>query len=160
MILSQRQWIVLLSIAVAFCAALLAEPDWDLKEARLLRVGQPTKVFDSMNECSMNLTPGDLCARPLNPGVIVYWLVFLAGVGVAAGLLLRTRLLPSAILLFGAMTLGGACGFVLLSRQPLFEPEAWALAPFVVAVHASISVVAFGLARLVRQFIAKRRSAT
>ena len=157
---SQRHWIVLLAISVAFCAAFLAEPDWYLKEARLLRADHPTQVFESMNDCSMNSTPGDICARPLNSWVIVYWLVILAGVGIGAALLLRTRLLLGAIFLLGAMAEGGYFGFFLLSRRPLFEPEAWAYTPIVIAVYASIALAAFGLARLLRQFIAKRRSAT
>ena len=152
---SPRNALVLSGVAGLTCIAFLFEPEWYLREAHNLCTGQ---VFGSLDACVAE--PACVCARPLNPWAFVYWLAFLAGVGIAAALLLRTRLLPSAICLLGAIAVGGYCGFFLLSRQPLFEPEAWAFAPIVIAIYASIALIAFGLARLVRQFIAKRRSAT
>jgi hypothetical protein len=160
MSLSQRDWIVLLAISAGFCIAFLVEPDWNLKEAHLLCAGRPVQVFESMNACSVNLSVGCPCVRPRNPWVYVYWFVFLSGAGIAAALLLRTRALVSAVFIAGAMAVGGYCGFFLLSRRELFEPEAWALAPFVITVYAAFTLLAFGLARLARRSVFKRRSAT
>jgi hypothetical protein len=156
----QRDWIVLPLISVAFCVALLVAPDWDLQEAHRLCAGQPVQVFESMNACTVNQPVSCPCVRPQNPWAIVYGLVFLSGVGIASALLLRARFLLSAVLIVGAIVVGGYGGFFLLSRRELFEPEAWAYAPFAISTYSAISLFAFGLARLARQFVVKRRSAT
>lgn len=158
MALSQRDWIVLLGISAAFCVAWLVEPDWNLQEAHRQCAGQPVQVFESMTACAVNQPVECPCVRPQNPWVVVYWLVFLAGVGIAGAFLLRTRFLLSAVFLACATVVGGYCGLFLLSRRELFEPEAWAYAPFVFAVYAAITLLAFSLARLTRRFVAKRRA--
>jgi hypothetical protein len=156
----QRDWIVLLATSIAFCVALLIEPDWNLQEAHLLCAGQPVQVFESMTACSVNLTPACPCVRPQNPWVIAYWLAFLTGAGIAAALLLRMQSLLSAVFLVGAMAVGGYCGLLLLSQSEMFEPEAWAYAPFSIAAQTAITLVAFGLARLARHLVVKRQPST
>ena len=157
---SQRDWTILLAISVAFCVAQLVEPEWHLQEAHRLCVGKPVQVFDSMTACGVNLPPGCPCVRPQNPWVIVYWFVFLSGVGIAAALLLRARALLGAAFLVVAMAAGGYSGLLLLSRRELFEPEAWAYAPFVFAAYTAIALVAYGLARVARHIVMKRQPAT
>lgn len=156
--LPQRDWFILLAIAIAFCGALLIEPDWNLQEAHRLCAGQPVQVFESMSACTVNQPPGCPCVRPPNPWVIAYWLAFLPGVGIAAAVLLRTRALLGAVLIVGAMGVGGYCGLFLLSRREAFEPEAWVIAPLAIATETSITLAAFCLARFARQLIVKRQS--
>ena len=158
--LSQRDWIVLLAISITFCVAFLLQPDWNLQEAHLLCAGQPVQVFESMTACSVNQPVACPCVRPQNPWVIAYWLMLLPGAGIAAALLLRAQLLLSAYLLVCAMAVGGYCGFLLLSRREMFEPEAWGYAPFVIGIYTSITLVAFFLVRLTRHLVVKRRQAT
>ena len=158
--LPQRDWIVLLGISVAFCVAWLVEPDWNLQEAHRHCAGQPVEVFESMTACTVNQPVACPCERPQNPWVVVFWLVFLSAVGIAGAFLLRSQLLLSAVLLACAMVVGGYCGLFLLSRRELFEPEAWAFAPYVFAACTGITLVAFGLTRLARRLVVKRRPAT
>lgn len=155
---SHHDGTVLLAISLAFCIALLIEPDGNLQEAHLLCAGQPPQVFESIAACAVNQPPGCPCVRPDNPWLIAYWLVFLPGAGIAAALLLRAKSLLSLVLLAGAMAVGGYGGLLLLSRREMFEPEAWAYAPFVLAVYVAVSLLAFGLARLARHLVAKRRA--
>jgi hypothetical protein len=158
---AQRDWALLLAIAIGFCVAFLVEPDWNLQEAHRLCAGEPVEIFESITACSVNMPAACPCVRPYNPWVIVYWLVFLLGVGTAAALLLRVRaLLMNAVFLVGAMVAGGYSGFLLLSRRELFEPEAWAYAPLVLSAYIAITLVAFGLTRLARHLLVNRRSAT
>jgi hypothetical protein len=157
---ARRDWAVLLTISITICVAFLVEPDWNLQEAHRLCAGQPVQVFESITACSVNQPVACPCVRPQNPWVIAYWLVFLTGVGIAAALLLRAKSLLSAAFLVGAMAIGGCFGFLLLSRRELFEPEAWAYAPFVITAYVAITLVAFGLARLARHLVVKRRPAT
>lgn len=154
-----HDWTVLLAISIAFCVAFLVEPDWALQEAHRLCAGQPVQVFESITACSVNQPVACPCVRPQNPWVIAYWFVFLLGVGIAAALLLRAASLLSAVSLAGTMAVGGYSGFLFLSRRELFEPEAWVYAPFVITAYIAITLVAFGLARLVRHFVVKRRLA-
>src|ERR1044071_1487934 len=152
----RRDWIVLLAISIAYCVAFLVEPDWDRQEAHLSCTGQPVQVFESMAACSVKLAPACQCARPQNPWVIAYWLTFLPGADIAAALLLRMQSPRGAVFLVGAMAAGGYGGLFLLSQSEMFEPEAWASAPFVIGAEAAITVAAFGVARLVRYFVVKR----
>jgi hypothetical protein len=150
-----RNAVVLVGVAVLFCVAFLIEPEWYQWKARNLCTGQ---VFESLDACIA--PPGCVCARPLNPWVITYWLAFLSGVGIAAAFLLRAKSLLSAVFLAGAMVVGGYGGLLVVSRRELFEPEAWAFAPFVFAVYIAITVFAFAFARVVRHLVAKRQLAT
>ena|SRR5688572_18262779 len=155
---SQRDWTILLMISIAFCVAILVEPDWNVKEAYRLCAGQPGQVFESMAACTVNQLIGCSCIRPENPWLIVYWLVFLGGVGIAAALLLRRQWPQSVSALIGAMAIGGFFG--LLSRRDSFEPEFWYLAPLAFAAFIAITLAAFGLARLARHLVTKRQPAT
>jgi hypothetical protein len=58
------------------------------------------------------------------------------------------------------MVVGGYCGLFLLSRRELFEPEAWAYAPYAFAICTGITLFAFGLTRLARWLVVKRRPET
>jgi len=158
--LPKRDWAVFLAISIAYCVAFLIEPDWNLQEAHFFCAKQPVQVFESMTACSANLSPGCSCVRPQNPWVIVYWLGLLSGTGIAAALLLRAKQLLSLVIVAGAMAVGGYFGFLLLSRRELFEPEAWFIAPYAIAVHIAITFLAFWLARLTRHLVVKRRPAT
>lgn len=153
----QRDWLVLLGISVAFCVAWLVEPDWNLQEAHRHCRGQLVEVYESMAACTVNLPPGCPCERPDNPWVKVFWVVFLSGTGIAAALLLRSQLLTGAVLLACAMVAGGYGGLFLLSRRELFEPEAWVYAPYVFALLTGFTLFVFGLTRLVRWLVVRRR---
>jgi hypothetical protein len=153
----QRDWTILLAISIAFCAAFLAEPEWNVKEAHRLCAGQPNQVFESIATCTVNQPVSCSCVRPRNTWVIAYWLVFLPGAGIAAALLLRAR---GAVSLAGAIAVGGFCGLLVISRREVLEPDAWAGAPFVIAADIAITLVAFGLARLARHLLVTRQPTT
>jgi hypothetical protein len=150
-----RNGVVLSGVAVLFCVAFLIEPEWYQREAHNPCTGQ---VFESLDAC--DAAPGCTCSRPLNPWVITYWLMFLSGLGMAAALLLRAKSLLSAIFLAGAMTVGGYGGLFLVSRREMFEPEAWAYAPFVFTIYIAVTLLAFFVVRLARHLIVKRQPAT
>jgi hypothetical protein len=152
-----RDLAILVAISIACCVAFLVEPDWNLQEAHLLCAGQPVQVFETMSACEVNMQPACPCVRPQNPWVIVYWLVLLAGIGVAAALWLRARSLPGALGLAAAWVVGGYGGMYFLSRRELFEPEAWAFAPYVFGAQAVIVITVFWLTRLTGHLVAKRR---
>jgi hypothetical protein len=158
--LDLRELVVLVVLAAAYCVCFFIEPDWNVTEAHRLCDGEPTQVFESMSACAVGQRPGCTCMRPESPWAYVFWLVMLPSIGIAAAVLLRSNLLPSAVLLTVALAAAGACALLMLSRRESFEDEAWVFAPYVVGVEIVIVVGTFGIARAVRYWILTKRAAT
>ena len=157
--LDQRELVVLLGLAVAFCVCFLIEPEWNLTEAHRVCGGDHAQVFESMTACGMGLSPGCGCFRPVNPWAYVFWIVALSLIGIAASILLRSDFLPAVPLLIVALAAAGAYALFALSRRELFDEEAWIIGKFVVAVYIAFVLVVFGFARSARNWIQARRSA-
>ena len=152
-----REVVVLLSLAVTFCAAFLIQPEWNVSEAHLLCDGEPTRVFESMAACTVGQPPGCPCVRPENPWAYVFWLCVLPSIGVAASLLLRSH---GAAQLGGALSVAGACALFALSRRNSFDEEAWGVGLLVVAAYIALVLVTFGTTRAITKWISRKMSAT
>jgi hypothetical protein len=154
---SRPDWIVLLSFGLIFCMAFIFEPEWHLPEAHLLCEGEPVKIFESMTACTVDQPPGCPCIRPENPLTTVYWLSVLSILGIGAALLLRSGSLKGAIVMAGAMAAGGVCALFILSRGRSYDAEDWGFGQLAIAAYIAVSLVAFGMARLVQRLFLNRR---